>query len=105
MNKDIFTRYASLKAQIKSLTNEMEEIKPSVILEMERSEKEEVVLPDIGKIFFKDRRVWTYPVDIEEMEKKLKADKKVAQQKGYATCEINKDLNFRGIDEQGTEEI
>lgn len=104
MTNSTFQRYALLKAQIKALTNELDELKPSIISEMETEAMDEVVLPEIGKFYFKERRTWTYPEELEAFEKQLKADKKVAQQKGTATCEISKELNFRGVGESEEKE-
>jgi hypothetical protein len=99
MTNQNFQKYASLKAQIKALSDELEILKPTIVSEMESEAMDEVVLPEIGKFYFKERRIWTYPEELEAFEKQLKADKKVAQQKGTATCEIAKDLTFRGIGE------
>lgn len=99
MNKEKLLRYATLKSEIKRLTEELEQIKPDIITEMNDGGHEEVILPEIGKFYFKERRTWTYPEEIELAETQLKANKKVAQQVGSATCEISKELNFRGQNE------
>jgi len=104
MTKDLLTRYSTLKAQIKALEAEVEEIKPTIVSEMESEAMDEVLLPNVGKLYFKERRIWTYPEVIDTLEKQLKADKKVAQQKGTATCEIARDLTFRGLDENTKDE-
>jgi len=105
MKKELLQRYASLKSDIKRMTAELETIKPEIVEMMEESGTDEVVLPDTGKFFFKERRVWTYDEYINDREKELKAEKKIAQQKGKASCEIIRDLNFRGKDEQGNEDL
>jgi len=105
MNKEQLLRYAFLKSEIKSMTKELDELKPTIVETMNELEKDELILPDVGKFYFKERRTWIYPMDITNMEAQLKADKKVAQQKGTATCDISRDLNFRGQNEQGNEEI
>jgi hypothetical protein len=77
----------------------MEELKPIILTSMLEDNHDELILPDIGKFYLKERRTWTYPEEIDIMEKTLKADKKIAQQVGTATCDITKELNFRGINE------
>ena len=105
MTKDQLLRYATLKSEIKRLTTEMNELNPIIFNSMLEDNHDEIILPEVGKFYLKERRIWTYPEEINEKEIVLKADKKRAQQVGTATCDITKELNFRGANEQGTEEV
>jgi hypothetical protein len=99
MTKSNFERYASLKAQIKALQAEVEELAPTLIDEMDSEAMDEAIIPNVGTFYFKERRIWTYPEELVAFETQLKADKKTAQQKGSATCDIMRDLTFRGVSE------
>jgi hypothetical protein len=99
MNKELLLEYAEIKSRIKELNTRLEEIKPIIVTGMEDKSLDELTVEDVGKFFFKERRTWIYPIELESAEKQLKADKKVAQQKGTATCDITRELNFRGINE------
>jgi len=78
-------RLAELKLEINKLEVEAKEIHAIALQEMLDTNTEEFVVEGLGKLQLRSKSKWTYPVEITEAEKKLKDDKKAAEQLGTAT--------------------
>ncbi len=93
MTKQKLERLASLKRQIKSLTQETEILAEEVLNEI-KSEGGTKVETDFGTFSIVERRTWTYPPVIQAMAKDLEENKKKAQQVGTAEAEVNYSLSY-----------
>lgn len=105
MDKEKLKRYIELKDSIRKAEAEIDELKPLIVSEMEEEGKEELVIENMGKFYFTEKRKWKYPFDIVQAEKKLKEDKKTAERVGTAESETIRIFNFRFQDEQGNEDL
>jgi len=92
MKKELFERYAELKAAEKEIKTEIDELNPQVMEEMGDNEEVET---EFGKFTRASRRKWTYPPAIKTAEDDLKVAKKTAEQVGDATYEENYYLLFK----------
>lgn len=92
---NIYSEYASVKAQIAELELKEEQLRPHIIKMMEESGEEKVDI-GVGKFSLTPRKVWTYPERITEMNEELKAAKAKAESTGEATYEEVPQLRYTG---------
>jgi len=96
MNKDLLKQYADLKVLIADAESKLDTLKPQVLETIGEAEE---VQTDFGTFSITKRRSWTYPQDITNKEKELKADQKKAQQLGTAEYTEAPVLVFKVIKE------
>jgi len=94
--KDKMQKYANLKAQIKLLETEVDEMK-SIILEavQELAPVDGVVETDFGTFTSVPKRKYTYSEDTVSLEKKVKELKADEEATGVATYVINPYLLYK----------
>ena len=93
--KDQINKYAELKLAIKDLEKQASELNEEVCSILENNNLGEINL-SLGKLSLGSRRTWTYPKEIEDKEKSLKAEKKTAEQIGTADYVEKSYLLFKG---------
>lgn len=82
--KQVLARYAELKKLIKSLEEESEGLKGTVMTIIESKGADEVQT-EFGTFIRASRRTYTYPVDIVALDGVIKEKKKEAEATGSAT--------------------
>ena len=92
--------YAALKAQIKNLEDEADELKPQVLAAMEEAELDQAEVSGIGTLVLATLRKWTYPNVLVQAEADLKVAKKHAEQTGDATATESKYVKFTALKEE-----
>jgi hypothetical protein len=90
---NLYSEYASVKAQIAALELKEEQLRPHII-EMMQNEGEDKKDIGVGKFSLSSRKVWTYPERITEMNEELKAEKAKAESTGEATFEEVPQLRY-----------
>jgi len=101
-NEAMFRKYAELKINVKRAAEEMSEQSKRIKNIMESSHQDEVQLTGLGKFYLQERREYTYPENIlelerqlESLEEKLKEARKEVEIKGDAPYIVNKILVFK----------
>lgn len=94
--KELLKKYAALKMHIASLTDKLDEIKPEItgIVEKLNPIDKEVVVDGIGTFVIVQKRKYTYPQDITDLEAQVKEKKKEVEATGDAKFEIQPYLKF-----------
>lgn len=95
LDKQVFSRYAEVKNQIKALEAEAKEIQDSVVSEMAAADVDKVE-SDFGTFYFTSRKTWKYPAYVTKAEEEYQKAKEKAETIGEATYTENKSLAFRG---------
>jgi hypothetical protein len=85
MTKEKLAKYASIRAQIKELTEIESEMKKDIQLYMIENDADKIEAPGLGTFSLAKRKSWEYPQEITEMEADLITAKKTAEAKGEAT--------------------
>lgn len=91
--KDLFRKYAELKAVIKDAELQIKEINPMIRKELEDNKVDEVTSDD-GKFYFTEVPVWTFPEEIQKLEESVEKMKDEAKKKGTAAKVMRIDLKF-----------
>ena len=92
--------YAALKAQIKNLEDEADELKPQVLAAMEEAELDQAEVSGIGTLVLATLRKWTYPQALVQAAADLKTAQKTAEQTGDATATESKYVKFTALKEE-----
>lgn len=96
IDKAMFEKYAELKKQEKDVKKQIEDLSPKLRAQMEAASLDELESA-LGKYYFSFVPQWTFPEDIQKLEKELEAKKEVAKQMGTATHEDRKDFKFNAV--------
>lgn len=94
MNKQHLEKYAELKNQIKILEENIDELQPLILAEMETEQADEIDT-EFGRFLTGKRRTYTYPQEIESEIEKIKELKKEAEAKGTASYTEKSYLIFK----------
>ena len=94
MDKELFNEYGRIKNQIKELEGQLEPMKEKILEQI--GDREDPVDVDCGTFTISKRRTYTYPKEIESLEKRLKEEKKIAERTGAATYVEARILKFEG---------
>jgi hypothetical protein len=94
MNKENLNRYAELKAQIKALEAEVDDLKPGILAEMKASEADKVD-HDAGTFTVSRRKSWTFTPKVESIRESLKTAEADEKADGSATFEETEFLLFK----------
>lgn len=97
--KDQLNEYARIKSEIKLLESKADELNPLVLQVIQDAEVEEIEISDLGKLSLASRRTWKYSLETQELEKKLKSEKKLEEQTGKAEFLEKKYVIFKGLKE------
>lgn len=98
MNKDLLYKAAEIKRQIKTLTEEYEEIIVPVIAEVLEAAPDtlKIDVGDLGRFSISFRKVWEYTDEVGELDQQLKIMKQEQEQLGLATYKEVPSLKFTG---------
>lgn len=94
MNKENLDRYAELKAQIKDIESEIEELKPGILADMKAAEADKID-HEAGSFVITKKKSWKFSDKVDAMKdavKNLEADEKAD---GTATFEETEILMFK----------
>lgn len=86
MKAETFNRYCDLMEAKRELEAQIDELKPEIVVEMEKAGVDELSIGDRGVITMATRRTYKYPSVIVKMEEDLKHAKVEAEAKGEATA-------------------
>jgi hypothetical protein len=100
MTKEQLIEYASIKAQIKALTQRETEMKRDIQVYMIENGADKIEAPDVGTFSLARRKSWVYPQRIVEMEADLIVAKKKAEAKGEATYTDKPYFVFKEVKEE-----
>lgn len=93
--KEKLKLYASLKAQISSLEDKLEQIKPEIVSIVEELNPiDKTIETDWGTFEMVQKRKYIYPQSIVDAETEIKAKKKELEATGEAEFEISPYLKF-----------
>ena len=93
--KDKLRAYAALKAQISSLEDQLDKLKPEICQIVEEANPiDKTIETEWGNFEMVQKRKYIYPQDILDLEAGVKEKKKEAEATGEAEFEINPYLKF-----------
>lgn len=85
MDKETLQKYAEIKAQIKELEAQAEELKPGIVEYMLLAEAEKVELTGYGNFTLEKRRTWTFSPEVENFRVELKVAEAKEKAEGKAS--------------------
>lgn len=93
MQEKIYSEYALLDAQIKSLTEQKDKLKVEILEDLIANDAKNLDTP-FGKFAISNLKTWTYTSKVSELEEEFKAQKAHEQSTGDATYEEKPSLRF-----------
>ncbi len=96
INKELFKKYAEIKAEIKRLEEEAKMIAPT-IMEMVDSTDEKRIESDFGKFSVTTKKTWKYSEIVNDMAAKLKIQQDNEVATGKATFTESRSVRFDSI--------
>lgn len=98
VSKEILQRYATLKIEDKRINNEIEFLKPQVLLSLKAiSTDQPVQIENVGTFTIKKLKTWEYSEELQELKAKVAQMEAEEKQNGRAKFVESESVMFKEI--------